>query len=183
MLRSAFERHLRHAGLVQFDRRWFVPRDWRPGNEGQYIRMDGKQTYRVLVGKSKDLTWHFATSFKVFASAPRRVQLVTQILFSNDGLTPLPDQKQLRRQRCKLWWNDKWRDLLLAFCSELFGQGKQTATIALGGSAQMTMQTTLVRLQMPVSYSTEDAYLPETEEDPPEWDEDYDAPTAEESTA
>jgi hypothetical protein len=184
ILRGAVERHLRRAGLVQFDRRWFVPRNWRPENEGRYTRLDGKQTYRVLVGKSKDLTWHFAISFKIFASAPQRIQLVAHVLFSSDGLTPLTDQKQLRRRRCKLWWNDKWRDLLLAFCSELFRHGEPSATMELGGNAQMTMQTGLVTLQMPVSYSTEGAYLPDSDEDAPEWDEDDDAPApAEESAA
>src|SRR6185312_3132297 len=70
ILRGGFERHLRRAGLIQFDRRWFVPRDWRPQNEGHYWRIDGKESYRVLVGKSKELTWHFAVSFKVFTSVP-----------------------------------------------------------------------------------------------------------------
>lgn len=183
ILRLAFERHLRDAGLVQFDRRWFVPRDWRSDNQGHYVRMDGTQTYRVLVGKSKDLTWHFAISFKVFSSAPRRVQLVPHVLFSSDGLTPLVDQKQLRRQRCKLWWNDKWRDLLLAFLSELFGRGAETAVIELGGAAQIEIQTSPVCLPMPVSYSTEDVYLPDSEDDAPGWDEDYDAPAGGEENA
>jgi hypothetical protein len=174
ILRNALERYLRKAGLVQFDRRWFVPRNWRPDDEAHYQRSDGKPAYRQLVGKSKDLTWHFALSFKVFTSSPRRIQLVPHVLFSNDGVTPLADQKQLRRQRCKLWWNDKWRDMLLAFCSELFGSVK-TAAIPLGGDAEMTIETSLVCLEMPVSYSTLDAYVPDSEEELPGWDEDEDA--------
>jgi hypothetical protein len=179
ILRGAFERHFRNAGLVQFDRRWFVPRDWRPQNEGYYVRVDGKRTYRVLVGKSKDYTWHFSISFKFFTSVPRRVQLVGHVLFSSDGRIPLSDQKQLRRQRCKLWWNDKWRDLLLAFCSELFGEGARLATVALGGNAQLTLQTAPLSLHVPVSYIAEDIYLPDSEEDAPEWDEDDDAGNSE----
>jgi hypothetical protein len=170
ILRGAVERHLRQAGLVQFDRRWFVPRNWRPQDEALYVRSDGKPTYRLLVGKSKDLTWHFALSFKVFTSAPQRIQLIPHVLFSSDGVTPLEDQKQLRRKRCKLWWNDKWRDLLLAFCSELFGHGIKTAAIKLGGDADMMVETSLVCLEMPVSYSTQTAYLPDSDEDVPEWD-------------
>ncbi len=182
ILRGAFERHLRRAGLIQFDRRWFVPRNWRPDNEGYYVRSDGKRTYRVLVGKSKEYTWHFSVSFKFFSSAPRRLQIVGHVLFSSDGQTPLSDQKQLRRQRCKLWWNDKWRDLLLAFCSELFGEGAQLATVSLGGSAQLTLQATPLRLPMPVSYIAEDIYLPDSEEDAPEWDEDEAGTGEEDST-
>jgi hypothetical protein len=98
---------------VQFDRRWFVPKGWREDNQGRYLRADGKEHYRVLVGKARELTWHFAVSFKVFSPAPRRIQIIPHVLFSNDDVTPLLDQKQLRRRHCKLWWNDKWRDLLL----------------------------------------------------------------------
>jgi hypothetical protein len=179
ILRGAVERQLRNAGLIQFDRRWFVPRDWRADNQARYWRADGKESYRVLVGKSKDLTWHFALSFKVFASAPRRIQLIPHVLFSIDGITPLADQKQLRRRRCKLWWNDKWRDLLLAFCSELFGHREQVTAITLGGGSRMKVETTPMRLTLPVSYSTESAYLPDSEDEAAEWDDDDVSQTAE----
>lgn len=175
ILRMSIENFLRSAGLVQFDRRWFVPRDWRPSNQGHYLREGGKEHFRVLVGKAKELTWHFAISFKVFASEPRRIQLVPHVLFSNDGVTPLADQKQLRRRHCKLWWNDKWRDLLLAFTSELLGRG-ETASIALGGSSNMNVVPSLMRLTLPVTYSTESAFVPESEDEVDDWDgpEDHD---------
>lgn len=175
ILRGAFERHLRVAGIVQFDRRWFVPRDWRPEGKGRYWRTDGKEAYRVLVGKSKDLIWHFAVSFKVFTSNPCRIQLIPHALFSSDGVVPLADQKQLRRQRCKLWWNDKWRDLLLAFCSELFGHREQFGAVSLGGSARFTVATSLVRITLPVSYAAESAYLPESEDETADWSDEDDS--------
>lgn len=183
IMRGAVERFFRAAGLVQFDRRWFVPRGWRPDDQGRYWRDDGKGAYRVLVGKSKDLTWHFAVSFKVFSSKPCRIQIIPHVLFSEDGVTPLPDQKQLRRQRCKLWWNDKWRDLLLAFCSELFGHHASTAEIALGGSVVLKVSAALVRVTLPVSYSPESAYLPDSEDEVPEWGDDDGVPGTEEDVA
>lgn len=172
ILRGAFERHLRTAGLVQFDQRWFVPVLWRPHGKGRYWRPDGREAYRMLVGKSKELTWHFAISFKIFTSNPCRIQLVPHVLFSTDGVTPLPDQKQLRRQRCKLWWNDKWRDLLLAFCSELFGHRAQTGTVSLGGREKFTVTPSLMPVTLPVSYSAESAYLPESEDETTDWGDD-----------
>ena len=175
ILRGAFERHLRAAGLLQLDRRWFVPADWRLDGKGRYWRPDGKEAYRVLVGKSKELTWHFAISFKVFTSNPCRIQIIPHVLFSSEGVTPLADQKQLRRQRCKLWWNDKWRDLLLAFCSELFGHHEEVGVVSLGGSARFSVATSPIRITLPVSYSAESAYLPEVEDDAPEWSDDDDS--------
>lgn len=170
ILRDAFSQHLRGAGLVQFDRRWFVPRGWRDDNQGRYLRAGGKEHYRVLVGKAKELTWHFAISFKVFASDPRRVQVVPHVLFSADGITPLADQKQLRRRHCKLWWNDKWRDLLMALCGEAFGQTGHHAAIGLGGSARMLLDASPLRIELPVYYSADLAYLPDSEDDVPDWE-------------
>lgn len=184
ILRSAMERYLRQAGLVQFDRRWFVPKDWRPDNKGHYWRPDGKTAYRVLVGLSKELTWHMAISFKVFTSNPARIQIIPHVLFSQDGISPLEDQKQLRRQRCKLWWNDKWRDLTLAFLSELFGHQQAIAEIALGGAAHMKVATSPVRLTLPVSYNAEKSYVPESEEDEAAaWSEDDDYSGGKENAA
>jgi len=184
ILRSAVERHLRQAGLVQFDRRWFVPKDWRPDNKGHYWRPDGKTAYRVLVGLSKELTWHFAISFKVFTSSPARVQIIPHVLFSQDGITPLADQKQLRRQRCKLWWNDKWRDLTLAFLSELFGHQQVSGEVSLGGNARMKVATSPVRLTLPVSYNAEKSYVPDTEEEESvTWSDDEDYSSGRESAA
>lgn len=170
ILRTGFEEFLRGAGLVQFDRRWFVPRDWREDNQGRYQRKGGKEHYRVLVGKAKDLTWHFAFSFKVYASVPQRIQIIPHVLFSPDGISPLQDQKQLRRRHCKLWWNDKWRDLLLALCGELFGRTAPSGVISLGGAACMTIATSPVELELPVTYSADSAYLPNSDDEEPDWD-------------
>jgi hypothetical protein len=180
MLRDSFESFLRRAGLVQFDRRWFVPKGWREDNQGRYQHADGKEHYRVLVGKAKDLTWHFAVSFKVYASAPRRIQVLPHVLFSPDGIAPLLDQKQLRRRHCKLWWNDKWRDLLLALCAELFGKATKRCPVALGGAARMLIETFPVQIQLPVSYTANNAYLPEDVDDAPEWEESEDRDSEEE---
>ena len=132
ILRQGFDRSLRTRGLVQFDRRWFVPNHWRPRNEGRYLKPTGQEGYRVLVGKAKELTWHFSISPWVHATEPRRIQLTPHVLFSPDGATPLADQKTLRRRHCKLWWNDKWRDLLLALVAEMCWKGLQISVSQLG---------------------------------------------------
>lgn len=183
ILRGAIERFLRQAGLVQFDQRWFVPKDWRPDSEGRFWREDGKGAYRVLVGKAKDLTWHFAVSFKVFTSNPVRIQIIPHVLFSPDGIKPLADQKQLRRQRCKLWWNDRWRDLLQAFLSELFGHRQTIGEIPLGGVSHMKVGASLVRLTLPVSYNSAKAYVPDTDEETGDWSDDEDLSGKQESAA
>jgi hypothetical protein len=177
ILRQAFENELRNKGLVQFDRRWFVPNNWREKNQGWYAGARGKDQYRVLVGKAKELTWHFAVSAKIRAWHPRRIHLIPHVLFSPDGVTPLVDQKQLRRRHCKLWWNDKWRDLMLAFIGELFGRGCDHWKVCLGGGATMELKATLMRIRMPVSYSEDSAHIPaDDEEEESEWDDQEEEP-------
>lgn len=165
IIRQAFERFLKRKGLVQYDQyRWFVPNDWREGNVGRYQKDGGKESYRVLVGKAKELTWHFGISAFVHVGEPRRLHLMPQVLFSPDGITPLEDQKQLRRRHCKLWWNDKWRDLMFALLSELFGLESASAQVSLGGAATMEIGASLQKIALPVNYSAEDAHLPETDD-------------------
>lgn len=168
VLRQAFENELRHKGLVQFDHRWFVPEGWRPDNKGRYAKNAADEGYRVLVGKSKELTWHLAISVFVYIAEPVRLQLMPHVLFSPDGITPLADQKSLRRTRCKLWWNDKWRDLLLALLAELWGKDAHSANVSLGGNSSMTVATRPVLLELAASYSDEEAFVPDADDDP-EW--------------
>lgn len=176
ILRQAFEDFLKSKGLMRHDEyRWFVPNNWREGNVGRYQKSEDKEGYRLLVGKAKELTWHFGISAFVHAVEPRRMQLVPQVLFSPDGITPLEDQKQLRRRHCKLWWNDKWRDLLSALFAELFGIGFASTRINLGGEASMEMGTRLLEVVLPVSYSEEGAHLPEADDEADEADDEHTA--------
>lgn len=173
ILRQSFGRFLKGKGLVRHDEyRWFVPNNWRDGNIGRYRKIEDKEGYRQLIGKAKELTWHFGISAFVHAAEPRRLHLMPQVLFSPDGITPLADQKQLRRRHCKLWWNDKWRDLLSALLAELFGIDAASVQISLGGTAVMEVNTRLMDIMLPVSYSEEEAHLPEGDDDADDLDDD-----------
>lgn len=175
ILRQAFENVLSTKGMVQFDRRWFVPTGWREKNQGWYLGPEGKEQYRVLVGKAKESVWHFAIAPTIRARAPQRVHVVPHVLFSPDGVAPYLDQKQLRRRHCKLWWNDKWRDLLLALLAEIFGRDRDVADISLGGNATMQLSASPLQVRIPASYSEEGAHIPqEDEEEAAEWDEEDD---------
>ena len=175
ILRQAFEKLLSARGMVQFDRRWFVPSGWREKNQAWYLGPEGKEQYRVLVGKAKESVWHFAIAPTIRAREPQRVHLIPHVLFSPDGISPYVDQKQLRRRHCKLWWNDKWRDLLLAFLAEVFGRDREVADISLGGDATMQLSTLPLRVRIPASYSDVGAHIPqEDEEELTEWNDEGD---------
>ncbi|MGX5673991.1 toll/interleukin-1 receptor domain-containing protein [Thermomonas fusca] len=165
VVRQAIEGHLSSMGLKRFNfGTWYVPVNWLNGKKATYQRNDGTAAYRALTGKAKDHTWHFGFSLKVFIG-DATVRLTPQVLFSADGGEPYQNQKQLRRRHCKLWWNDTWRDRLQALVSELFAETGGLVDISAGGGASILLEGGLLRAAMPVSYSEDDAYLPDEEDE------------------
>lgn len=169
IVRQAIEGHLLSMGLKRFSfQTWFVPVNWLDKRKMTYQRQDGTVAYRALTGKAKDHTWHFGFNLKIFLG-DATVRLVPHVLFSPDGREPYPDQKQLRRKHCKLWWNDTWRDRLQALVSELFPGTDGRVIISAGGGASIALDDALLEANIPVSYSEDDSYLPEEED---EWEDD-----------
>lgn len=165
IVRQSIEDHLSSIGLKSFNfKTWYVPVNWLEKNKAAYQRQGGKLAYRALTGKAKNHTWHFGFSLKVFLG-DATVRLVPQVLFSPDGREPYPDQKQMRRKHCKLWWNDTWRDRLQALVSEIFAGTGGVANLSAGGNASIVLDGELLRTSIPVSYSEDDAYLPEEEDE------------------
>jgi len=165
IVRQAIEGHFVSMGLKRFSfETWYVPVNWLDKKKAAYQRQDGKAAYRTLTGKAINHTWHFGFSLKVFLG-DRTVRLIPQVLFSPDGGEPYPDQKQLRRRHCKLWWNDTWRDRLQALVSELFGGTGGLANVSAGGGASIALEGELMRAAVPVSYSEDDAYLPDQDDE------------------
>lgn len=165
IVRQAIEGHLTEKGLKRYSfATWYVPVNWLDKKKATYQRQDGKVAYRALTGKAKAHTWHFGISLKVFLG-DRTVRLVPQVLFSPDGREPYPDQKQLRRKHCKLWWNDTWRDRLQALVSELFAGTGGVMIVPSGGETNIVLEGEMLRTSIPVSYQEEDAYLPDEDDE------------------
>lgn len=165
IVRQAIEGHFTAMGLKRFSfATWYVPVNWMDKKKVTYQRQDGKATYRVLTGKAKNHTWHFGFSLKVFLE-DATVRLTPQILFSAEGGDPYADQKQLRRKHCKLWWNDTWRDRLQALVSELFAGTGGFVNVSAGGGANVVLEGELLRVAIPVSYSEDEAYLPDEDDE------------------
>lgn len=164
LIRQSLEDFFRARGLRQHDyTTWYVPTEWTPGNKATYRRTDGTPAARVLLGKAKQHTWHFAVRISVL---PRdgQVRIAPHVVFSANGETPYPDQKQLRRRHCKLWWNDNWRDRLQAFLAALVGADCEEFSVPCGGSAAITLGARLLRVELPMSYRDADAYIPDEDD-------------------
>jgi hypothetical protein len=92
---------------------------------------------RQLTGKSLDLHWHYGVSAIPRLGLHPSFTLINRVIFTTDGRTPIADalkMHRLRRSRCKSWYSDRWRDLVLAFAHWL-AQANDTITLSCGGNS------------------------------------------------
>lgn len=126
--------------------------------------VSGIQTYRSVVGyktitnpktkaKSKRF-WHFGVQAKPILYPTPVYVIKTHVLFSNDGKMLWDSKRRLaaaRRNQCKGWWNDEWRDRILATMSWLAGD-EEVVTVLLASDAFLNVPKTPFTFESPVSY-------------------------------
>lgn len=180
LIRQAWSIYADAIGLNIFSSgnsfKWFVPACWGGSDKIYFSSVEGKRSWRQLDGKALALHWHYAVSIKIRLVEPASIQLTPHVIFSKEGEGPLEDQKQLRRKHCKLWWNDKWRDLMLAFLAQAFKDAAgDSFGLPVGGSATLSICPRPMTFELPVTYLDDDAHLP-SEEDADVVDRDADEP-------
>ena len=100
LLRLAWDHFARDQGLLLCEfahgSAWFVPLNLVEGNVATFQDEKGKQRRRRLVGRSekRKVYWHFAVSGKVHITAPPHFVLRPQVVFTEDGKTPLDDKRR-----------------------------------------------------------------------------------------
>jgi hypothetical protein len=125
LLRQAWTSHMRSRGLCSFELAsgqlaWFFPDQFMEGNKVTFVDDAGKRRRKQLVGWSekRQIYWHAAFEARPVIGDPNRLVLHPHVIFTADGKSPLFSKQRmhvLRRSFCKSWWNDRWRDLLIAF--------------------------------------------------------------------
>ena len=97
--------------------------------------------------------WHFAVSAKAALHPEPVLMLRSHVLFSDDGANIWESAAQMhraRRSQCKNWWNDDWRDRLLATMAWL-ADGRLTFSLPLGSSVQGSVSTRPLEFVSPVT--------------------------------
>ena len=77
----------------------------------------GYSTKKHADGSSFKRYWHFGLEAQPVLYPQLAVALKAHVIFTHDRITPIgsaASQHKARRSQCKDWWNDKWRDSLLA---------------------------------------------------------------------
>jgi hypothetical protein len=121
-----------------------------------YLSLEGDRTWRGLTGfwsrtskrtgKTRSRRWHFALDARP-RLWPHLVYFVTShVVFSDDGKTLWTSPRKMhraRRNQCKDWYNERWRDLLFAAMSYLAQESDHIALpVAAGESVIVSVQPT-----------------------------------------
>ena len=186
LLRQAWERTARRKGLIPFALAskaycWFLPKDKIDGNKAYFRDQGGKRRFKALVGFSpkRGVYWHFAGELRALPNHPETLVLKPHVIFSEDGITPLESAARmhaLRRGFCKSWWNDRWRDLIVAYLSFLSDENAEFALDA--GGVDIMVSGLLTGLECPVSpdeseaVSLADELAADEDDEDPEIDDD-----------
>lgn len=133
-----------------------------PDDKVHFAGVDGKATWRGVVGyktmhrpdKSSWVRfWHFAIQVRL-QYRPELTLLVTpHVVFSEDGQHPWDSrdrQHGARRSQCRSWWNDDWRDRILAIMRYLAGES-DVITVDCGGDS-MEVASRPLTFTSPVRY-------------------------------
>ncbi len=131
LVRQAWSLQMQKRGLSSFELAsgqlaWFLSDQLIEGNKVAFIDDAGKRRRKQLVGWSekRQIYWHAAFEARPVVGDLNRLVLRPHVIFTADGKTPLFSKQRmhvLRRSFCKSWWNDRWRDLLIAF-SRVIGE-------------------------------------------------------------
>jgi hypothetical protein len=168
LMRQHFDAAAEKRGLRSYDfadrqRGWFFPNDGAFRMKIGYVDWDGERHQRLLTGKAKALRWHVCLVAKPRVRPEPMFRVHANVVLSEDGFEPLPgDKTQKRRRRLtKSWWNDVWRDRLLAAMSYLADGGDAIDMPA--GNERLSLSRLPLRVQSPVSYDGADVRLIEEE--------------------
>lgn len=164
LLNDAWDRHILHRGLGTFEmanrqRAFYFDKKSLPAEDVTFTSPAGKKSMRALRGyktvpSGSRRYWHFGGSARAQLSQMPVLMVRSHVFFSDDEQTLWASPERMhraRRSQCKNWWNDDWRDRLLAAMRWL---GDESASIELpvSGLCPARVSTLPVVFNSPVSW-------------------------------
>ncbi len=153
----------------------FFPSGLLDGDKVAFRHVSGQATWRKLVGhkswrgsdgQRRLRYWHFGITARPLFKPMPVLALLPHVLFSDDGRSIWDSPARLhraRRSQCKDWWNDAWRDRLLAVMAWLATE--DLVAVPMSRTSCLEVSATPVGFQSPVSFRE-----PDTIQDPMEMD-------------
>ena len=194
LLRDTWEHYALARGLKKFEMAggrpvFYFDLDALPNPNVSFISIDGTKTHRGLMGYKTRKSglkrhWHFAVSAKPAVHPQPMLQVRAHVLFSDDGRNIWSSSNAMhraRRSQCKNWWNDDWRDRILASMAWLAEGGESIGLPLSSGAATAIVAPRPLEFLSPVTLLEPSAAM--SEEDAAEADEEEDGDTFEDAEA
>lgn len=166
LVRQHWDLTLERRGLSRFEFAagkvgWYFPDGLINGSVVADLG-DGLRVDRVLSGKFKERRWHLCLVSRIRMWPEPLVRVHANVALTENG-TALPGEttQGLRRRLTRSWWNNKWRDVLLAGMHWL-AEGQPALSIA-AGTETFGVATLPRRAEIPVSFQASE--VRESEED------------------
>ena len=164
LLREAWEQYalargLRKSKMAGRRPAFYFDVDALPNPNVSFVSTEGTKAHRGLMGYKTRKSglkrhWHFAVSARPALHPRPMLQVRAHVLFSDDGRTIWSSASAMhraRRSQCKNWWNDDWRDRILATMAWL-GEGGEPLGLPLStGSLTATVAQRPLEFVSPVT--------------------------------
>jgi hypothetical protein len=126
---------------------------------------DARRIRRSMSGKFKDLRWHVCIVAKPRIWPEQVYRIHINVVLTTDGKSALWGERTHKRRRrlTKSWWNNIWRDRLLAAMHYL-ADGKSSITLS-AGHIEFHLATWPLTATTAVSYDAFDPPLPIEEDE------------------
>ena len=132
-----------------------------------FTALDGSDAERALTGfwsrPSKEEGgprqkhyWHFGVQAHARLSPEPIYRISTHVVFSDNGTTAWTSAKRMhvsRRRQCKNWYNDTWRDRLLASMAKLAAEGAKSIVIPVSSDENLDISIRPLTFNSPVTFS------------------------------
>lgn len=164
---------MRDRGLTPYEMAngnfaWWFPQGTPEGGQLRYVDFGGKSRRRAVSGifRKKEAPdgqlvpryyWHLGFTGKVFLTDTPFIVIQPRIIVSEDGKTPLSNKTRLnsiRRSLTKMWFNDKWRSLTLAFSTWL-AEGEDSFELPVGKDVALLCGGRPLTFESPVGIATD----------------------------
>lgn len=134
---------------------YFFQKDQLEKDKVKFLYPNGGDRTKNLVGKYYGHHWHFGISSRAILEPFPSFSLKMHILFSDDGKRIWSDKSKshtARRRKGKTWFNDEWRDQLLAFINAVAELGGNTVTIPMNHEHSIKMPRMTLTLDADFGY-------------------------------
>ncbi|CTQ60464.1 toll/interleukin-1 receptor domain-containing protein [Roseibium album] len=144
LFRQAWDNTLRAKGLTPYEMAnqklaWWFPEGLVEDEQLRYTDFNGKPRKRAVRGTrgKKDgpddtviprYYWHLGFTAKPYSTEVPYIAIQPRIIISEDGQTPLANKTRLnsvRRSVTSMWFNERWRGLILGFANWLADSGDE----------------------------------------------------------